>query len=59
MEGLKDYVNRTKEVLESRVDQITQFNEKIMKINEELKIMRQDNHRFKEMTTADMIKMSD
>jgi len=47
-DSLKDFVSKTKDMLEARVGQITQFNETIQSMGEDLKKMKIGTDEFME-----------
>ena len=58
-EQTKEYVNRTKDMLEGRVNQITQFNDSIMSMGEDLKKMKQGNDDFMEKIMNEVAKVNE
>ena len=45
-EQLREHVSKVKDALENKVEQVTQFYEKIQKMNEELKKVENINNNF-------------
>lgn len=55
-ESTRDYIGRVKEALEGRVDQVTQFNEKLTSMNEEIQRIRGTTEASAERTLTEVMR---
>jgi archaellum component FlaC len=55
-ETIKDYVGRVKEMLEGKVDQVTQFNDKLTAMNDEIQKIKAMVESSMERTLAEVMR---